>query len=60
MKLEKAIEILIGILEAGGFEDEPDDKDAIQLGIEALKRCQELESPTNYSPMKLLPGETQD
>ncbi|MBA7582580.1 hypothetical protein ES708_24512 [subsurface metagenome] len=57
MKITKAIEILDFFLPSNFLKTKPDLKDATKLGREALKRCQELESPNNFSPMRPLPGE---
>ena len=38
MKRGKAIELLKAIIETGEYEGDPDDSDAIKLGIEALRK----------------------
>ena len=40
MKIDKAIELLQAIVLTGEYEGDPDDSDAIKLGIEALLAIQ--------------------
>ncbi|GAI28661.1 unnamed protein product [marine sediment metagenome] len=58
MTLEKAIETSIPLLREFRPRLNPAERKAVELGIEALKRCKELEASTNFSPMRPLPGET--
>jgi len=60
MNLRKAIEILSDSAEAGMTTFNEEYKQAQRLGIEALKRCQEIRKytpPDTYMP---LPGETEE
>jgi len=60
MKLEKAIEGLIWLKDEAVFPKNQDDIDALNLGIEALKRLnlwRECGDEVDISP---LPGETKD
>ena len=58
MKLKKAIEILDLARVEGISCCNDDDKDALKLGIEALKRIQSARGQWTVSPLHLLPGET--
>jgi len=60
MNLQKAFEIIQAIIDTGEYEGEPDDSDALKLGLQALERCIRLRSDKHCSPTKLLPGETED
>ena len=60
MKIDKAIETLQYHAERNAVIAGSTWVNALKLGIEALKRCKELESPSNFSPMRPLPGETKD
>ena len=58
MNLEKAIEIQKDILVRGSMIDDPDDRDAIKLGIEAGKRTIQRRENLSWKFEPLLPGET--
>ena len=58
MKVTKAIEILEGILNINLNYHSSDRKDALKLGIEALKRCQLTEPQASFKLGEPLPGET--
>lgn len=60
MNSDKAIEILSQGLSADTWKLEPDLKDAIKLGIEALKRHKEMSALVPAMPYPFLPGETED
>lgn len=60
MKLDKAIEILEDIALEGNIHIEPDDVDAIKLGIEALKYVIFEQDTGRLDPAYLLPGETKE
>lgn len=60
MNLAKAIEILDLNVSYPGAKIPPDVKDALQLGIEALKEIEEARLMSNKLPHTLLPGETKD
>lgn len=59
MTIDKAIEILTARVESPFVRANQNTKDAIRLGIEALKwrlHCEKVNLPTKYA---LLPGETE-
>ena len=58
MKLDKAIENLKEEAEFEQGEKNLTMVDSINLGIEALKRLQQVRSHHTYPAYKLLPGET--
>lgn len=58
--LKKAIEILELNIKEAGSKMPPDCRDALQLGIEALYRCQEFRKYTTPKVYMPLPGETDD
>ncbi len=59
MQIEKAIEILALNLEEVGASMPPDCREALHLGIEALKQVEESRfEPSTWEP-RLLPGETE-
>ena len=58
MKIDKAIEILKDTRNITFNYFSPDRKDALKLGIEALKQLQELHNRPHGSPLPPLPGET--
>ena len=60
MKLDEAIEILKDTLKPGAFVWTPDLPDAMNLGLEALKRFQEGRPKCFISTVLLLPGETKE
>ena len=60
MNLNKAIELLEFCIFQGVRETHADTKDAIDLGIEALKRIQSGRNPERQYVCYLLPGETED
>ncbi len=60
MKLEKAIEITEDILRNVKPGDPPDEHDALNLLIEAGKRCQYIAQHTDRWAGVLLPGETKE
>lgn len=60
MKLEKAIEILEDSREWTCETRMPDIDDALQLGIEALKREVGWRKLCSFMPVHLLPGETKE
>ena len=59
MELDKSKELLT--LFANGYTSRatPDLRDAAKIGSEAISHCQRLRSDIHYSPMTLLPGETE-
>ena len=57
MLLNKAIEILTETRNINLNYYSPDRKDALQLGIKAMKRLEEWRSGTVLNPDLLLPGE---
>ena len=57
MTIDKAIEILNHILRATPLRYDPDQKDAIKLGIEALNRIQACRKVIDIPYNKPLPGE---
>lgn len=59
MKIEKAIEILKKRKKGRQSIGQFDDVEAIQLGIEALKREQRNRKDSNYVLVGPLPGETE-
>lgn len=58
MNLPKAIEILTEDLNRLREDIDPDERDALKLGIEAMKREQLLRYEIPYDREGLLPGET--
>ena len=60
MTLEKAIEILEYKLQFLNYPDLADFKDAMQLGMEALKRIKAQRNSMEKGEKKLLPGETEE
>ena len=60
MTLDKAIEKLTPYAEGEKVTTELEDLDAIQLGIEALKRCQDQSLFSIDIVANPLPGETKD
>lgn len=58
MKVSKAIEILEITTANSRADNTPNVRDAINLGIEALKRCQYIAEHTDRWAGVLLPGET--
>lgn len=60
MNIDKTIEILTDLSHPAEFTLSPDIKDAVELGIEALK-ARKRDRELGYVDLKdLLPGETQD
>ena len=60
MNLEKAIEILEALYDGRMSPSHPIRKDAVKLGIEALKRVESLRGYLFSARHPLLPGETKD
>jgi len=60
MKLEKAIEICTDITTNPSYTHYPDKRDAIKLGIAALKRVKSLRTGGLADRYSILPGETED
>ena len=60
MKIDKAIKILDVHQEMLRLEDLPDLYNALQLGIEALKRLKEHREEHIDITFRALPGETED
>ena len=58
MKIDKAINTLDAMLEDCEGNEFPVEKDAIKLGIEALKRCRRARVKGAIWDLRLLPGET--
>lgn len=59
MQLPKAIEILLDLLGEGPQFPPDDRRDAVRLGIEALKRVQFYNRELKVLNPPLLPGETE-
>jgi hypothetical protein len=59
MKLDTAIQV--NMANKIFFEDtkHPESAEAVQLGIEALKRCKEARKKAYFTTRSLLPGETE-
>lgn len=60
MTLDEAIKILIFRLNETESYIEIDERDAIHLGIEAMKRVKLQHDPAGCTTERLLPGETED
>jgi len=60
MKLDKAIEILNDLLGEGPQFPPDDRREAVKIGIEALKRHYQIQHEVVPFPEKPLPGETED
>ena len=60
MKLAKAIEVLDDIKDTGIDAGHYDAEEAIELGIEALKRVKEARKKVYFTTRSLLPGETEE
>lgn len=60
MTLQKAIEGLVWLKDEAIFPKNQHDKDALQLGIEAMKYIYGQYDPDHQMMRKLLPGETKD
>ena len=60
MKLEKAIEGNFKVLKVFDARLEETEKEAIKLGIEALKRLEEMRQAQSSGWRGPLPGETED
>ena len=60
MKLDKAIEILADLQHPSGFTVSPDIKDAIGIGIEAIKAIMTGREDFYEAGGHQLPGETED
>ena len=58
MKIDKAIEILSDAAYKGSPTYTPDFKDALKLGLEALKAYRKSQEARWYPPGYKLPGET--
>jgi len=59
MTIDKAIEILLDLLNTNFIYSGPEKKDSLKLGIEALKRQLAKNTLTFAAMMKPLPGETE-
>jgi len=57
MTINKAIEILTIFIDPNVTKLDPDDLDAIKLGIEALKRIKDMRISPCTTADELLPGE---
>lgn len=60
MNIDKAIEILDYSSKYATYHFSQDEKDAVKLSIEALKRIKGYRDHTVSIDMKPLPGETED
>lgn len=60
MNLSKAIEILFDLLGEGPQFPPNDRRDAVKLGIEALKRVQRIRKDALFDGGVSLPGETEE
>lgn len=60
MTIEEAKTNLECLAQDETAELEDDEREAIQLGIEALKRVRDKRSMANYTYSYLLPGETEE
>ena len=60
MRVEKAIETLVGLAQSVTAGVDEEEKEAVRLGIEALKREQGRRSLVFSSLWGALPGETKD
>jgi len=58
MTIEEAIEILETLCDAYCYPSNSREKDALNLGIEALRRLQQIRAGTSLAPGDLLPYET--
>jgi len=60
MTIDKAIKQLTEILEISRNRNPVSDRNAIKLGIEALKAVKYARANNYYTPIALMPGETKD
>ncbi len=60
MTITKALEILADLAHPSGFTLSADLADAVELGIEALKRVLSERTAGDFSNRSELPGETED
>ncbi len=60
MKIDKALEILTDFLGEGPQFSPDDRREAVQLGIEALKRIQDMRTSPCTTSDEILPGETDE
>lgn len=60
MEIQKAIEILTHSLPADTWLLKPPSKDAIKLGIEALKTIERMREGNAFLSPRPLPGETEE
>lgn len=63
MTIDEAITLNISLKESDGLKYHPDLRDAVQLGIEALKRIKDIQSGVIskwWDARELLPGETDE
>ena len=58
MKLDKAIKVIENILDSVEPGDPQEEQDALELGIEALKRIRDIHARHPDVTFNLLPGET--
>ena len=59
MTIDKAIEVLETEAHLAERQPETGIYDALKLGIEALRRLEELRTPASGDPLLPLPGETE-
>ena len=60
MKLAKAIEIQTILANAPDWVFDNENRDALKLGIEAMKRCRSNYLNPQRADFRLLPGETEE
>lgn len=60
MTIDKAIQVLNYLISISSHMPNPDHRDAIKLGIEALKRIKQQRALEACERSYLLPGETRD